>query len=62
MFNNNHNNANKNHNNINNKNKNNKKKKKEEKITYILNNKKWRTIEEVRGGGGWVERKKEVSP
>ena len=39
-----------------------KKKKKEEKITYPLNNEKWRTIEEVRGGGGWVERKKEVSP
>ena len=26
------------------------------------NNEKWRTIEEVRGGGGWVEGKKEVSP
>ena len=36
----------------------NNKKKKEEKITYPLNNKKWRTIEEVRRGGEWVERKK----
>ena len=35
-----------------------KKKKKEEIITYPLNNEKWRTIEEVRGGWGVGGKKK----